>query len=89
MRIENARISPYRLGFRGELGPSPIGSPEREGFILELLSEGGDRGFGEAAPAWWLGEEGLETCRRSLLAVVDAIRRDPPEVTVEFEARKA
>ena len=57
-----------------------IGS--REGFVLTVESDSGERGMGEASPAYWLGGERIAQTRRALESIVQSVdrHRDPDEL---------
>lgn len=49
----------------------------REGFLLTVHSDSGQRGFGEASPAYWIGGEQIAQTRKALDWIVKQIERSP------------
>ncbi len=66
MKIVSCRLHPYALPLRWALrGPQGV-VDTREGLVLELRDEFGHAGYAEAAPAWWVGSEPVDTARAAL-----------------------
>lgn len=70
-------LRPYRRRFRQPLRTAHGLWSERRGFLLRLTGEEGQHGYGEAAPAPWLGSETLEEAEAFLRSLAAGDRLDP------------
>ena len=60
MKIQSVQIYPYSLAFENPVTVRDVKFIERKGLIIQITSDQGSEGFGEAAPLPGLSEEGFE-----------------------------
>lgn len=81
MKIVSCRLYPYTLPLRAALsGPGGV-VDTREGIVLELRDADGHAGYGEAAPAWWVGSESVDTAG----AALERFERDLSTGAIELD----
>ena len=68
MKVQVARVHPYRLGLRSPIATAHGMLTERRGFLVELTGESGQVGWGDACPIDGFGMEGLAECQEALKA---------------------
>ncbi len=68
MRIQAARVHPYRLGLRSPIATAHGLLTERRGFLVELSDESGGVGWGDACPIAGFNMEDLSDCQEALRA---------------------
>ncbi len=85
MRLAGARIMPFRASLRRPMVTARGRIDVREGFVLELRSDCGERGLGEASPAYWIDKQPLSDTHAALKRIVAKIEdcRDSDEVRAE------
>jgi len=66
VRLEGARLSNFRLPLRQPLRTARQRIVSRDGVLLELFSDCGQRGVGSACPMPGFGSDGLARCRATL-----------------------
>jgi o-succinylbenzoate synthase len=77
LKITTASITPFCTRLARPLSTAQGRIESREGFVLTLESDSGERGIGEASPAYWLGGEQIGETRRALESIVRCADRDP------------
>ena len=82
MKITAASIAPFCARLVRPLSTAQGQIESREGFVLMLEADSGERGIGEASPAYWLGGEQIGETRRALESIVQSLdrHRDPGEL---------
>jgi o-succinylbenzoate synthase len=75
--IERAEISPLSFELSLPLVTSRGAVALRKAYILRLFDRDGASGAGEAAPAYWLGDETLEETAASLKRIAARVRARP------------
>lgn len=82
MKITRASITPYCARLVRPLSTAQGRIESREGFVLTIESDSGERGIGEASPAYWLGGEQIGETRRALESIVRSVEHhsDPREL---------
>jgi O-succinylbenzoate synthase len=84
--IEKAGISKYSIPFISPLSVGAQTLDKREGFVIEVNSADGVRGFGEIAPLEGFSVETLAQAERQILELVERL---PGMVfSIDFERRK-
>jgi|YelNatPaOPRAMG01_1025707.scaffolds.fasta_scaffold01080_16 o-succinylbenzoate synthase len=82
MRLAGARIIPFCAPLRRPIVTAAGRIEAREGFVLELRSDCGERGLGEASPAYWVDRRPLSETHAALSRIVATVEdcRDPDEL---------
>ncbi|HYB91144.1 MAG TPA: o-succinylbenzoate synthase [Candidatus Binataceae bacterium] len=77
MRIVRASVAFFNARLSRPLVTSKGQIDTREGFLLTLDSDSGQRGVGEASPAYWIGEEQIDQTRTALELIRRQVERSP------------
>lgn len=85
MRLAGARIISFCAPLRRPIVTARGRIDAREGFVLELRSDCGERGLGEASPAYWIDRRPLSETHAALLRIVARVEdcRDPGELRAQ------
>lgn len=91
MKIIAASITPFRARLLRPLSTAQGRIASREGFVLTVESDTGERGMGEASPAYWLGGERIVETRRALESIVQSVHRhrDPDELRILIDENRS
>ena len=86
MKIAAVRATPFRLPLRSPLHTAHSLIAEREGWLLELETRSGLRGWGEASPLPTFGTEDAGRCEAALPVLArSVVGRDAVDIDVEHE----
>lgn len=82
MKIAAASIAEFCSRLVRPLSTAQGQIESRRGFVLALDSDCGERGMGEASPAYWLGGERIGETRQALESIIQSVdhHRDPDEL---------